>query len=68
MNADSPSLIRLSTQPLSRGGRSDSGSPDDGLTRDAFTGDDNAFLVDFLDGMAQANFDAELLQALLRRN
>src|SRR6266480_2210374 len=58
--------IGLRPQPFSSRRRCDTGRPDHGLARNSLLSDNDSFAVDLLDGVAQVDFNSELLQMELR--
>src|SRR6266699_715954 len=54
--------IGLCAQPFSSGGRRNAGGPDHCLARNSLPCDNDSFAVDLLDGVAQVDFNSELLQ------
>src|SRR5947208_1915884 len=54
--------IGLHSYPLSGGGRRNTGRPDHCLARNSLPCDNDSFAVDLLDGVAQVDFNSELLQ------
>src|SRR5438105_8252294 len=62
LDAHATGAIGLHPQPFSSGGRRNTGRPDHCLARDSLPCDNDSFAVDLLDGMAQVDFNSELLQ------
>src|SRR5437763_15551651 len=66
LDTNATGAIGLHLQPFSSGGRRDTGRPDHCLARNSLTRDNDSVAVDLLDGVAQVDFNSELLHMLLR--
>src|SRR6266550_4945489 len=66
LDTNATGAIGLHPQPFSSGGRRNTGRPDHCLARNSLPCDNDSFAVDLLDGMAQVDFDSELLEMELR--
>src|SRR6266550_9088713 len=62
LDTNATGAIGLHPQPFSSGGRRNTGRPDHCLARNSLPCNNDSFAVDLLDGMAQVDFDSELLQ------
>ena len=65
LDANPAGAIGIDSQPLAGGRWQNAGRPDDSFAGDAFSGDNDTLGIDQVDAMAQAQFDADPLEARL---
>src|SRR5262249_18433601 len=66
LNAHPPGAIRLHLEPLACGRRRHPSGPDHGLARDPLTCNYYAICIDLIHAVPEADFDAQILESLLR--